>query len=304
MSTEFYSNGKLLLSGEYLVLDGAMALSIPTKYGQSMVVEPSEAGRLDWKSVDNNGAIWFENSFAFSELNFTKNPIRTPISKKDTLLKILQEAKKLNPEFLEKSNGCSVTTKLHFPQNWGLGSSSTLINNIAQWAKINAFELLRKSFGGSGYDIAVAQNDSPILYKIQDDVPFVEKVEIHWSFTDQLFFVHLNQKQSSKEGIAHYRKSPISIIELSKVSAITHSLLACETLEIFEKLIDKHEILISEIIQTPTIKTQLFSEYQRSIKSLGAWGGDFILVTATSQDLDYFRNNGYNTIIPFAEMIL
>ena len=104
MSTEFYSNGKLLLSGEYLVLDGAMALSIPTKYGQSLVVEPSEAGRLDWKSVDNNGAIWFENSFAFSELNFTKNPIRTPISKKDTLLKILQEAKKLNPKFLENAS--------------------------------------------------------------------------------------------------------------------------------------------------------------------------------------------------------
>ena len=304
MNAEFYSNGKLLLSGEYLVLDGAMALSIPTKYGQSMEVSASEIDGIHWKSLDNNGVIWFENSFVFSELNATKNPLGAPNSTKDTLLKILQEAKKLNPKFLDESNGWNVSTHLHFPQNWGLGSSSTLINNIAQWAKVNAFELLRKSFGGSGYDIASAQNNSPILYKLQDGVPFVEAVKIHWDFTDQLFFVHLNQKQNSKEGIAQYRKVSVSIIELSKISAITHSLLACETLAVFERLIDKHELLISEIIQTPTIKTQLFSDYSRTIKSLGAWGGDFILVTATPKDLDYFKNMGYNTIISFAEMIL
>lgn len=304
MSAEFYSNGKLLLSGEYLVLDGAMALSIPTKYGQSMLVESSEADTIHWKSLDNNGLTWFENSFAFSELNSTKNPVGLPNSTKHTLLKILQQAKKLNPKFLDGTNGWNVTTHLNFPQNWGLGSSSTLINNIAQWAKINAFELLEKSFGGSGYDIAAAQNNSPILYKIQAAVPFVEAVKIHWDFKDQLFFVHLNQKQSSKEGIAQYRKVSISAIEISEVSAITHSLIDCETLAVFEKLIDKHELLISEIIQTPTIKTQLFSDYPRSIKSLGAWGGDFILVTSATKDLDYFMKKGYNTIIPFVEMIL
>lgn len=304
MSTEFYSNGKLILTGEYLVLDGAMALSIPTKFGQSMVVEPDESGAVHWKSQDCNGLTWFENSFTFDELNNTKNAITVPTSTKETLLKILQEAKKLNPLFLGENKGWKVRTHLDFPKNWGLGSSSTLINNIAQWANINAFELLRKSFGGSGYDIAVAQNNSPILYKIQETVPFVEKVKIHWDFTDQLYFVHLNQKQSSKEGIAHYRKASVSVIALSKISAITHSLLACESLETFETLMNRHEILISETIQVPTIKAQLFSDYPRSIKSLGAWGGDFIMVTAAPNDLDYFKNMGYTTIVPYTEMIL
>ena len=304
MHTKFYSNGKLLLTGEYVVLDGVMALAIPTKYGQSMEVNTSEIDGIHWKSLDNNGTIWFENSFLLSELISTKNSATIPNTTKDTLLKILQEAKKLNPKFLNESKGWNVTTLLNFPQDWGLGSSSTLINNIAQWAAVNAFDLLRNSFGGSGYDIAVAQNSSPILYKTQDGVPFVEEVKIHWDFTDQLFFVHLNQKQNSKEGIAQYRKVSISIIELSTISAVTQSLLACETLSVFEKLVEKHESLISEIIQTPTIKTQLFTDYPRSIKSLGAWGGDFILVTATQEDLDYFRNKGYNTIISFSEMIL
>lgn len=35
----FYSNGKLLLSGEYAVLDGALSLAVPTKYGQLLSVK-------------------------------------------------------------------------------------------------------------------------------------------------------------------------------------------------------------------------------------------------------------------------
>jgi len=34
-----YSNGKLLLTGEYLVLEGATALAVPTKFGQDLKVE-------------------------------------------------------------------------------------------------------------------------------------------------------------------------------------------------------------------------------------------------------------------------
>ena len=39
------------------------------------------------------------------------------------------------------------------------------------------------------------------------------------------------------------------------------------------------------------------------IKSLGSWGGDFILVTTKNKDLTYFRNRGLNTIIPLKDMV-
>ena len=39
MKKEFYSNGKLLITGEYLVLDGAKAFALPTKFGQNLIVE-------------------------------------------------------------------------------------------------------------------------------------------------------------------------------------------------------------------------------------------------------------------------
>jgi hypothetical protein len=38
MQKTFYSNGKLLITGEYLILDGAKGLALPTKMGQNLSV--------------------------------------------------------------------------------------------------------------------------------------------------------------------------------------------------------------------------------------------------------------------------
>src|SRR5690606_10074625 len=80
------------------------------------------------------------------------------------LFEILHAAKQLNSDFL--NSGCQVETRLTFPQDWGLGSSSTLINNIAKWAQIDAYKLLENTFGGSGYDIACAEYNGPITYQL------------------------------------------------------------------------------------------------------------------------------------------
>lgn len=297
---KFHSNGKLLLTGEYVVLDGAIALAIPTKYGQSLEVTVSEKEGIHWKSFDENGAVWFEDFFDLKTLE-GKNQ-RSELSK--TLSKILIEAKKLNPDFLSHSEGILVETQLNFPRNWGLGTSSTLINNIAQWAEVDGFALLANSFGGSGYDIAAAQSDAFILYELKHGKPHFKKIKLPWNFTNSLFFVHLNKKQDSKEGIAHYRNALVKEKDIQRISDISNKLLACDSLSDFEKLMDAHEETISEIINLPTIKSKLFNDYPRTIKSLGAWGGDFVLVTDDVSNMDYFRKKGYKTVIPFDEMIL
>ncbi|MBK5213274.1 MAG: GHMP kinase [Flavobacteriaceae bacterium] len=299
MKKVFYSNGKLLLTGEYVVLDGATALAIPTNYGQSLEISASEKEGIQWKSFDEKNAVWFEE--IFNQNSLKDSNLENTFSK--TLSKILQEAKKLNISFLSENGGIQVTTKLGFPRNWGLGTSSTLINNIAQWANADAFELLKNSFGGSGYDIAAAQNDSPILYKLKNAKPEFRKVQLPWEFTNSLFFVHLNKKQDSKEGIARYKSSSINKKEIQRISEISTDLLLCHSLSDFEKLMDAHEKIISQIIKLPTIKEQLFSDYPNTIKSLGAWGGDFVLATGVERDLDYFRDKGFDTIVPFAKMV-
>ncbi len=299
-----------MITGEYVVLDGATALAIPTKYGQSLTITEDDSKSIVWKSYDEKGQIWVDCEFYFEgnrlvskEFYKTSNSLLNN-SVEQKLLKILNTAKKLNSNFLSSEKGYLVETHLDFSRNWGLGTSSTLLNNIAQWAKVDAFKLLKLSFGGSGYDIAAAQNDFPILYHLENGEPNFRKAHLPWEFTDKLFFVHLNEKQDSKEGIAKYRKAAVSQKQIQKITDISNKLLLCYILEDFEKLIESHEQIISEIIGLETVKKKLFREYPHTIKSLGAWGGDFVLVTGNKEDLDYFKDKGYNTIIPFSKMIL
>lgn len=289
-----------MLTGEYVVLDGATALAIPTKYGQSLEIDISEKKEIHWQSYDENGSLWFEDFFDLK--NFESQNKESEISK--TVSKILREAQKLNPDFLSKHEGIQVKTTLDFPRNWGLGSSSTLINNIAQWAEVDGFALLANSFGGSGYDIAAAQSDAPILYELKKGNSKFRKVHLPWDFTDSLFFVHLNKKQDSKDGIARYRNISVDEKIIQRISDISNKLLLCYSLSDFETLMNAHEEVISEIIKLPTIKEQLFSDYQNTIKSLGAWGGDFVLATGNENDMDYFKKKGFETVIPFEKMIL
>lgn len=60
-----YSNGKLLLTGEYVVLDGATSLAVPTKFGQDLIVEPIKESQLIWGSFTHTGECWFEASLIY-----------------------------------------------------------------------------------------------------------------------------------------------------------------------------------------------------------------------------------------------
>jgi mevalonate kinase len=302
MKQDFYSNGKLLLTGEYAVLDGAKALALPTTFGQTLSVEPTKTSTLSWKSLDWEGNIWFEMVIDLRLMTLDTST-NTEIAR--TALKIFIEAQRLNADFLKNGQGYNITTRLTFPKDWGLGSSSTLINNISQWAKIDPYNLLRNTFGGSGYDIACAMHNTPITYQLDNEIPVVEAAVFNPIFKNELFFVYLNKKQNSRDGIMRYREQTFNKKELvSVIGRVTNEIMACSDLSTFESLLNHHESVISSTLQIPTIKEQLFSDYPRAIKSLGAWGGDFILAIGDESSMGYFRQRGYETIIPYTEMIL
>ena len=303
MEKTFYSNGKLLITGEYLVLDGAKALALPTKFGQYLTVSSGKNQEIHWTSFDKDKSIWFQETISFSEIIKYKKIENQSV--KSTLIEILHEAYLLNPEFLNSSEGYTIYTNLTFPKFWGLGTSSTLINNIAEWLGINAFELLKNSFGGSGYDIACAQNDLPIFYQIIDGKPEVETVNFNPVFSDNLYFVYLNQKQSSKSAIAAYYKKQNNLSAIfPEINKITVEITEAITLEKFQELLQKHENIMSEILEIPTVKNSLFSDFNGTVKSLGAWGGDFVLVVSNENPTAYFKAKGFETIISYSDMIL
>jgi mevalonate kinase len=266
-----------------------------------MAVAASADPKVNWTSIDSRGRVWYQGVFSVDN-----NEINAHASDEtsETLVRILRQARLLNVGFLDGSEGYTVTTTLNFPRSWGLGTSSTLINNIAQWANIDGFELLENSFGGSGYDIAAAQYDSPILYSKKANRPKITPVRLPWKFMDRLFFVHLNKKQNSKEGIALYRQLPGEKgPAISAVSALTLKITASEEMLDFITLMEQHESLISQLLGIPKIKDLLFQDYPGLVKSLGAWGGDFVLVTGKQEEMVYFSEKGYGTIIPFSEML-
>lgn len=301
MKKTYYSNGKLLLTGEYLVLDGAKALAIPTKYGQTLEVDTSETKDIHWQSIDKDGKIWFEAVFYIKENTIFS--LKTPNAVQDKLLKILQTAKTLNPDFLKENENLDVKAYLNFDQAWGLGTSSSLVNNIAQWSQTDAFDLLSYAFGGSGYDVAVAQHDKPILYTRIEKKPYIKEVTLDWPFKDELFFVYLNKKQNSQKEVVRYNGFIKKDKEQQEISKISESITSIKTRAEFEEIISKHEKIISEAIEVSPVKDQLFKDYPYAMKSLGAWGGDFILVCGNKKDMDYFTAKGYDTIIPFNKMI-
>ncbi len=305
MKKEFYSNGKLLLTGEYLVLDGAKGFALPTKFGQNLIVENGGNQEITWKSYDFDGNLWFEDCISFEEISIKKLTEKTA-SVRDTLLAILREAYILNPDYIINSEGYCVTTTLTFPRNWGLGTSSTLINNIAQWIKIDAYVLLNNSFGGSGYDIACAQNNFPVLYHLENGKPIVEKVTFDPQFAKNLFFVYLDKKQNSKSAIASYYKNVKRDLAkiISENDDITAEVLNAKNHLEFALALQKHEDKMSTVLERKTIKESLFPDFNGSIKSLGAWGGDFVLAVSEENPTSYFERKGYKNIVSYKEMIL
>lgn len=300
----FYSNGKLLFTGEYVVLDGAKALAVPTKFGQNLVVHSGSNKEIHWKSYDSDETIWFQDILTFEEIQFKK--VQESNSKiKNTLLEILHQAFIQNPNFLTNSNGYVIESHLTFPRLWGLGTSSTLINNIGQWLQIDAFELLQKSFGGSGYDVACAQNNEPILYAIENGKPTTEIVPFDPPFKQNIHFVYLNKKQSSKSAISNYITKQHRVDKvIAKINAITQEVIQVEEGRDFALLMEKHQAIMSDVLETETVKEKLFHDFKGVVKSLGAWGGDFVMVVSKNDPTDYFISKGYTTILSYEEMVL
>ena len=305
MKKEFYSNGKLLITGEYLVLDGAKAFALPTQFGQSLSVEENDNATIHWQSYDADGSIWYQDTFTVEDIILHDTTTNTD-SIRNTLLTILQEALKLNRSSFNTNKGYHITTQLTFQRNWGLGTSSTLLNNIAQWLQIDAFILLKNSFGGSGYDIACAQNNSPILYYLDQEKPVVEPVLFNPIFSENLYFVYLEKKQSSKAAITAYynNKNKGLSKSIGKIDRLTETVLSSKTSEEFALALEKHETEMSLILEMETIKESKFPDFDGVIKSLGAWGGDFVLVVSKENPTDYFIQKGFKTIIPYKNMIL
>ena len=305
--TTYHSNGKFLLSGEYLVLQGARALALPLNLGQSLEVTTinDRNGMIHWDAYTPKG-FWFAS--IFSKHDFTVHA-SDDMDKADNLSKIFKAIKTLNPNILQDENDYFFTTRLEFDKDWGLGSSSTLISLLAQWANVNPYELLKMTMGGSGYDIACATASQPIFYCLDNGTPIVEKADFNPAFANKLYFVYQGHKQSSGKEVKSFKERAQKLdfsSEISEISNISEKLTSAVSFNDFCPLLTRHEEIMSRCLEQPPLKSY-YPDFQGIIKSLGAWGGDFFLAaTELSEEevKNYFHNKGLDTIIKYENIVL
>jgi hypothetical protein len=260
---------------------------------------------IQWQSYDSEGGIWFNGRFSTLDLSILEATDQPTAKRLQQILLAIQDLRN-NDSFFRKSR--LIQTHLEFPGDWGLGSSSTLLATLAQWATIDPYELLERTFGGSGYDLACAIQDRPLLYQRREgrghslSVPFVP------TFREKLHFVYLNRKQNSREGIRRFReKVQPNSQDFDLISDLSLRMLTARDLPTFQSLLDAHEDFIAAQLDLPKVKDLYFSDFPGAVKSLGAWGGDFVLAAGTESPefvRSYFLEKGMETVLGFEEMVL
>ncbi|AZI21950.1 30S ribosomal protein S6 [Chryseobacterium taklimakanense] len=298
---KIFSPGKLLLTSEYVVLDGALALAVPTQLGQEFFFEETEDGKslIRWEAYHQN-QVWLKTEIDYKNGCILHTNLKEPA---EFILKVLMKVAELSE--IKFKNGVSyrLKTNLQFPSNFGLGSSSTLMNNLAEWAGTDAYLLSDSTLGGSGYDIAVAKEKNALLFQIKDQTRISNPVSFNPEFSKDLIFIHLNQKQDSREGISLYRSKTKSPTLIDEFSEITEKVLVARNIEEFSFLMVEHERKLSEFLGLQTVKEKFFADCPSFVKSLGAWGGDFVMASRFSGFRDYFLGKGFGTVFSYAELI-
>ncbi|UKB84331.1 hypothetical protein LF887_01365 [Chryseobacterium sp. MEBOG06] len=295
-----FSPGKLMLTSEYFAIDGALVLAVPTKLGQEFFFEErnDEKSLIFWEAYHQN-TLWLTAVIDYKEWQILETNIP---SSAEFIVRTLKNVQQLSHSKFKNNFSYHLRTNLQFPADYGFGSSSTLMNNLSEWADIDPFHLNTISLGGSGYDIAVAKEKSAVLFRNKPEIKY-EKIDFNPSFKNELIFIHLNQKQDSREGINFYKSKKKSPELIAEFSDITKKILLCNELESFSELILIHERKIADFLDISTVKEKVFPDCPSFVKSLGAWGGDFVMSAKFGGYKDYFLEKGFATIFEWKNII-
>jgi mevalonate kinase len=278
----FWSSGKLLLSGEYWVLHGAEALSVPTSKGQSLEYRETDQA-LHWTALDLVGQPWLDITAA-------KDP---------HLSTLLQTSRNLGGMVPEHGH---VTTALEFERSWGWGSSSSLTDLVAQWTGVDPMELHFATSKGSGFDVASARAKGPIMYQRTgpDSAQWHSVESAHWP-VNHMGLVYLGTKQDSQIEVAKIRRIP-SKVELSQISTLSNQLAEAKSVDSWIDAVNELEARTEAWIGVSRVQNR-FQNAPATLKSLGAWGGDFALaICPNPEDLAYFSAKGFHTL-PWSECV-
>lgn len=298
----FFAHGKLLLSAEYAILHGAKGIAFPLNKGQRLQFykkkKQSTHAHIKWTAFDQNNYPWFVASFDKSSFKLIKASYLGGVNTLTTLLKLIPTS------FFKEEVDYHFETYLDFDKAWGWGTSSTMVSLIAQCTGVDPYLLYKATFKGSGFDLACATADGPISYRLDSKgKPEVHRIEFAPHFEDRISFVYLGKKQNSLKSIQ--KRSTPSPELLEKVNRLTEKLLIHQQDEaLFRETLEEHENLLAEYLGMETIKNQLFPQFSSTFKSLGAWGGDFVMMIGEQDEKNLLKESGYSVLFSWDDIML
>jgi len=93
--------------------------------------------------------------------------------------------------------------------------------------------------------------------------------------------------------------------DIEAVSDISRAVPKCESLDEFGLLMQCHERIIARCIDQEPIQKR-FPDFEGVLKSLGAWGGDFILAATEwpeNQVKEYFKWKGLEVVFKYNNLV-
>lgn len=272
-----------MLCGEYAVTIGIEALALPVRKGQWMDVwefdSPSE-DHLVWNAIDCNGDHWLNETFQL--------PIHESneecSGERGVLLSML---KQVPSNFWAARSSYRIETQLEFEQNSGLGSSSTLIANFSHWTGLDAQRLQQSVFGGSGYDIALAELGKPLIFWIEKEQANWAPWTLHENLTSNWHLVFLGKKQNSRSSLVEVKhrlqKTQTDDFLMQQLKHVANAVKMAQEIAMLEAGLEMWQAVLSMALglKTPYQQFEILPIKGGLCKWLGAWGGDMLLVNKT-----------------------
>ncbi|GAA5220176.1 GYDIA family GHMP kinase [Membranihabitans marinus] len=280
-----------------------MALSAPLKWGQTMKVTESSGSDLRWVTLDHEGKKWFECILNLIDFSIEKT---NDEEKAKFIQQLVTSLIQLNSDFLSKWKKYKVDCVLEFNPAWGFGSSSTLITNLATWAEVSPFELFFETQVGSGFDIASAMADAPILYQKDDESLTFEEIDLSQVVIDHSVVFYRGNKVNSHGAVEKWKMGKkVKSVDIDQMNSLSNAITNCNSVSTYQDAVKEHELLVKKYIDVDCIQSQ-FSDYEGTMKSLGAWGGDFGLAVHEDADytLQYLKTKGIDTAFKLGDILL
>ena len=305
----YFATGKVMLTGEYLVMNGFDCIALPTKLGQWMHVwdfdTPDDSSDfILYQAKDLHGNVWFETKILLPNFELV-DPAQIENIQADRLVGILKLA---DSDFWETGKSWRIETQLEFERVWGLGSSSTLVKLFADFLHLDPMNIQFEIFGGSGYDVAIAQLQKPMVYCLTADDSNWKYWRLEEYFTKDWYLVFYGQKIDSRNSLSSVQDELNDIAEDEFYTAqfdkiISQTRIASNIMEL-ESSLEMYQMLLSKALMLPTTYDILgIKPVNKGLcKWLGAWGGDMILINKTILDaypraFENFRIFPWNSFI-------